>query len=210
MDDPDATAIAEQVRRSDVSPVEIVRDALARIERDDADLNAHTVLFPERALEEARHLEADPAGPLCGVPFTVKDVTWVAGAPATNGSRALADFVAPADAVVVERMRAAGAILVGKTNNPEFCLRGVTENEVYGVTRNPWDRDRSPGGSSGGAAAGVAAGMTPLALGSDGGGSIRIPASFCGLAGLKPTFGLIPDGPGFDGWPTLTVNGPLA
>ena len=168
------------------------------------------MLLADRALEDARRLESDPAGPLCGVPFSVKDVTWVAGAPATNGSRALRDFRAPADAVVVERMRAAGAILVAKTNNPEFCLRGVTENDVYGVTRNPWDRSRTPGGSSGGAAAAVAAGMTPLALGSDGGGSIRIPASFCGVAGLKPTFGLIPEGPGFDGWPTLTVNGPLA
>jgi Asp-tRNA(Asn)/Glu-tRNA(Gln) amidotransferase A subunit family amidase len=208
----DATAIAAAVRRAELSPVEVVEATLARIRELDRDLNAHTVLFAEQALREARALEArgGDGDPLAGVPFTVKDVTWVKGAVATNGSAALTGFVAPADAVVVERMRAAGAILVGKTNNPELCLRGVTENDVYGVTRNPWDRGRTPGGSSGGAGAAVAAGMTPLALGSDGGGSIRIPASFCGVSGLKPTFGHVPDGPGFPGWPTLTVSGPIA
>ncbi len=211
----DATALAASIRERSISPLEVLEATLERIERLDRSLNAHTVVLADRARAAADQAQAelmrgDEVGPLCGVPFSVKDVTWVAGAPATNGCAALRDFVPNADAAVVERMERAGAILVGKTNNPEFCLRGVTENEVYGVTRNPWDLERTPGGSSGGAAAAVAARMTPLALGSDGGGSIRIPASFCGVAGLKPTYGRIPDGPGFPGWPTLSVNGPLA
>ena len=149
-------------------------------------------------------------GPLAGVPITVKDHVWLAGAPATNGSRALAGFVAPADAACVARLRAAGAVVVAKTNNPEFCYRGVTDNEQWGLTRNPRDLARTPGGSSGGAAASVAAGMVPLAVGTDGGGSIRIPSAFCGVPGLKPTFGLVPKLPGFRGWPTLSVTGPIA
>jgi Asp-tRNA(Asn)/Glu-tRNA(Gln) amidotransferase A subunit family amidase len=109
----------------------------------------------------------------------------------------------------VARLRAAGATIVGKTNNPEFCYRGYTDNALWGVTRNPWNLERTPGGSSGGAGASVAAGMTPAALGTDGGGSVRIPASYCGLVGVKPTFGLVPKEPGFAGWKTLSVLGPL-
>ena len=133
----------------------------------------------------------------------------MAGQPATNGSLALRDFVPDVDAVPVARLRAAGAIVVGKTNNPEFCYRGYTDNDLWGLTRNPWSPDRTPGGSSGGAGASVAYGATPLALGTDGGGSIRIPAAFCGLVGHKPTFGLVPKMPGFRGWPSLSVDGPL-
>lgn len=132
------------------------------------------------------------------------------GTPATNGSKILRDFVPTEDAVPVARLRAAGAVIVGKTNNPEFCYRGFTDNLLFGLTRNPWDPQRTPGGSSGGAGASVAAGMTALALGTDGGGSIRIPASFCGVVGHKPTFGLVPKEPGFKGWKTLSVDGPLA
>lgn len=134
----------------------------------------------------------------------------MADAPATNGSLILRDFVPPEDAVPVARLRAAGAVIVGKTNNPEFCYRGFTDNRLFGLTRNPWDLQRTPGGSSGGAGSSVAAGMTPIALGTDGGGSIRIPASFCGVVGHKPTFGLVPKEPGFKGWKTLSVDGPLA
>ena len=118
-------------------------------------------------------------------------------------------FVPAEDAVPVARLRAAGAVIVGKTNNPEFCYRGFTDNLVYGLTRNPWNLQRTPGGSSGGAGASVAAGLTCLALGTDGGGSIRIPASFCGVVGHKPTFGLVPKEPGFKGWKTLSVDGPI-
>ena len=132
------------------------------------------------------------------------------GLPATNGSCSLADFVAAEDCACVARLVEAGAIIVGKTNNPEFCYRRVTSNELWGETRNPRDPSRTAGGSSGGAAASVASGMVPLAIGTDGGGSIRIPSAFCGTTGLKPTFGLIPKMPGFRGWPTLSVTGPIA
>ena len=114
------------------------------------------------------------------------------------------------DCVCVERLVSAGAVVVGKTNNPEFCYRGTTSNAIYGTTRNPRDPTRTAGGSSGGAAASVAAGMVPLAVGTDGGGSIRIPSAFCGVYGIKPTFGLVPKLPGFRGWPTLSVTGPIA
>src|SRR5437763_9603184 len=134
----------------------------------------------------------------------------MAGEPSTNGSLALRDFVPDVDCVAVSRLRAAGAVIVGKTNNPEFCYRGYTDNLLYGLTRNPWDPTRTPGGSSGGAGAAVAAGLTPLALGTDGGGSIPIPAAFCGGVGHKPTFGLVPKEPGFKGWKTLSVHGPIA
>ena len=147
--------------------------------------------------------------PLLGVPVSVKDHIWMAGAPATNGSRALEHFVPDVDAVPVTRLKAAGAVVVGKTNNPEFCYRGYTDNDVFGLTRNPWSLDRTPGGSSGGAAASVAYGAAPIAIGTDGGGSVRIPAAFCGVVAHKPTFGLVPKMPGFRGWPSLSVDGPL-
>src|SRR5262249_18049707 len=131
-------------------------------------------------------------GPLHGVPISIKDNLWTAGERVTYGSRLLAEFVAPEDAPSVARLRAAGAILVGRTNLPEFAWRGSTAHRLFGESRNPWDRSRPPGGSTGGGAAAVAAGLAPLALGSDGAGSIRIPASFCGLVGLKPTFGRVP------------------
>jgi Asp-tRNA(Asn)/Glu-tRNA(Gln) amidotransferase A subunit family amidase len=198
-----------------LSAVEVVDATLERIEVLDTAINAHVEVFADQARQDARRIDAviaaagDP-GPLAGVPFSVKDITWVKGARATAGSAALKDFRAPEDAGVVLRMRRAGAILVGKTNNPELCFRGITDNSLYGLTRNPWDRKRTPGGSSGGAAAAVAARMTPIALGSDGGGSIRIPSSFCGVAGLKPTHGRVPHEPGFRGWRTLSTDGPLA
>jgi len=207
----DAWATAAAVRAGDVSAVELVEESLRRIEQHDTDVNAFTCLLGDQALQAARAADRRRGGdlPLLGVPVSVKDHIWLAGAPATNGSRALADFVPDVDAVPVARLRAAGAIVVGKTNNPEFCYRGYTDNDVSGLTRNPWSLDRTPGGSSGGAGASVAYGATPLGLGTDGGGSIRIPAAFCGVVGHKPTFGLVPKLPGFRGWPTLSVDGPL-
>jgi Asp-tRNA(Asn)/Glu-tRNA(Gln) amidotransferase A subunit family amidase len=196
------------------SPVERVEAALEAIGRLDPQINAFTVVLAEQARATARAIEralaaGEEAGPLAGVPVAVKDHIWMRGAPATNGSLAYADFVPPADCVCVARLRDAGAVIVGKTNNPEFCYRGITDNALFGLTRNPWDLGRTPGGSSGGSAAAVASGMVPLALGTDGGGSIRIPSSFCGVAGHKPTFGLVPKEPGFKNWKTLSVDGPI-
>ena len=208
----DAVAMAAAVREGRTTAEELVTEALDRIAARDGEVNAFTVVLRDEALARAREIDGgDPAsrGPLTGVPVSVKDHIWMAGQPATNGSLALRDFVPDVDAVPVARLRAAGAIVVGKTNNPEFCYRGYTDNALYGLTRNPWSLDRTPGGSSGGAGASVAYGATPLALGTDGGGSIRIPAAFCGLVGHKPTFGLVPKMPGFRGWPSLSVDGPL-
>jgi Asp-tRNA(Asn)/Glu-tRNA(Gln) amidotransferase A subunit family amidase len=193
----------------------VVTQALARIDELQPVLNAFTVIQHDAALASARQADDDvrrgaPLPALLGVPVSVKDHVWMTGAPATNGSLLLRDFVPPEDAVPVVRLRAAGAVIVGKTNNPEFCYRGFTDNLLFGLTRNPWDLERTPGGSSGGAGASVAAGMTAIALGTDGGGSVRIPASFCGVVGHKPTFGLVPKEPGFKGWKTLSVDGPLA
>ncbi len=195
--------------------MEVVTRSLERIHALQPVLNAFTVVRDDQALSAARAADdavrsGGPLPALLGVPVSVKDHIWMTGAPATNGSRALRDFVPPEDAVPVARLRAAGAVIVGKTNNPEFCYRGFTDNLVFGLSRNPWDTERTPGGSSGGAGSSVAAGMTSIALGTDGGGSIRIPASFCGVVGHKPTFGLVPKEPGFKGWKTISVDGPLA
>jgi Asp-tRNA(Asn)/Glu-tRNA(Gln) amidotransferase A subunit family amidase len=209
----DAYAVAAAVRARRVSAVEVTRAALGTIRELQPTVNAFTVVLEEEALAAARAADArvqrGETGPLLGVPVSVKDHIWLTGTPATNGSPALRDFLPPEECVAVTRLREAGAVIVGKTNNPEFCYRGITDNAVFGLTRNPRRLDRTPGGSSGGAGASVAAGMTHLALGTDGGGSIRIPASFCGVAGHKPTFGMVPKEPGFKGWKSLSVDGPL-
>jgi Asp-tRNA(Asn)/Glu-tRNA(Gln) amidotransferase A subunit family amidase len=214
MSETDAYATASDIRAGRRSAADVTRSALEAIREAQPSINAFTVLLEEEAMAAARAADARAArgefAPLLGVPVSVKDHIWMTGAPATNGSVALRDFVPPQDCVAVARLRAAGAVIVGKTNNPEFCYRGVTDNLVYGLTRNPRDLGRTPGGSSGGAGASVAAGLTPLALGTDGGGSIRIPAAFCGVVGHKPTFGLVPKEPGFKGWKSLSVDGPLA
>jgi Asp-tRNA(Asn)/Glu-tRNA(Gln) amidotransferase A subunit family amidase len=187
--------------------VERTRAALAAIEAWEPAVNAFTEVYTDEALARAAQPVGD--GPLAGVPVAVKDTIWMAGKRATRGSRAFRDFVPDVDAVAVARLLAAGAVVVGKTTNPELCFRGVTESALSGVTRNPFDRSRTTGGSSGGSGAAVAYGAVPLALGTDGGGSIRIPASFCGVVGHKPTFGLVPVTPGFRGWETLSVDGPI-
>ncbi len=208
-----ALDLAESVRTHDVSAREAVDATLSRIAELDPDLNAYTVVLADKALAQADAVDARVAAgedlPLAGVPLAVKDHVWLAGAPATNGSRALADFVPDSDCVAVSRLVKAGAVVVGKTNNPEFCYRGDTDSPLWGLTRNPWDRERTPGGSSGGSGVAVATGMAALAIGTDGGGSIRIPAAFCGIVGHKPTRGLVPTQPGFRGWPSLSVHGPM-
>jgi amidase len=210
-----AAAIADAVREREISPVEVVEAVLKRIETVNGSLNAVVTVCAEQAVEAARLAEnkvtrGEATGPLHGVPFTVKDSTDTARVRTTLGSRLMSRNVPDSDAVLVDRLKAAGAILVGKTNLPEFAGKAVTDNLLFGPTRNPWRADRTPGGSSGGAAAAVAAGMGPIASGNDAGGSIRIPASCCGVVGLKPQFGRVPSYPYFDQWETLSHEGPIA
>jgi len=200
----DATALADLVRRGEVAPAELVEETFRRIDAVDGRLNAFVSLREEALRDEP----AD--GPFRGVPIAIKDLTDVAGMRTTYSCRGLADNVAAADSALVRRVRAAGFVVVGKTNTPEFGSTAVTESDLNGACRNPWDPSRTPGGSSGGAAAHVAAGVLPLAHGSDGGGSIRIPASCCGLFGLKPSRGRVSPAPYGDGSFALSQNGPLA
>jgi amidase len=200
-----ALELAADVRRGEVSPVEVAEHTLERADRFGAPLGAFITVTPERALEQARAAEQSlMAGgelpPLLGVPCPIKDLSSVAGVRFTLGSAAFVDQVGPVDDGVVTLLRAAGTVMVGKTNTPEFGLPCYTEPDIAPPARTPWDLSRSAGGSSGGAAAAVAAGIVPVAHGSDGGGSIRIPASACGLVGLKPSRGRISPGPhGTDG-----------
>jgi amidase len=203
------------VRAGEVSPTELVQASLERIERIDPQLNAFRVVLAERALAEAQQAEARlRAGderPLLGVPIALKDGVDLAGEPTTHGTDSFSEPVGQ-DSEMVARLRGAGAIVVGKTNLPELAIWGFTESATWGVTRNPWDPQRSCGGSSGGSAAAVAAGLVPVASASDGAGSIRIPASSCGIFGLKPTRGRVsmePDALVKDAshWNGMSVNG---
>jgi amidase len=204
---------AEMVRDGDVSPSELVRLHLERIERIDPQLNSFRVVFAERALLEAEQAEARLKGgderPLLGVPIAIKDETDVAGEINTHGTDAFTE-PAKADSEMVRRLREAGAIVVGLTLLPEMAICGFTESATYGVTRNPWDPQRTPGGSSGGSAAAVAAGLVPIASAGDGAGSIRIPAASCGLFGLKPSRGRVSLAPELEGWGGLAVEGCLS
>jgi amidase len=190
-----ATELATLVHTGQVSSAELVTAALERIEQLQPTLNAFVHVDPEGALETAAKVNRDDPRPFAGVPIAIKDTTAVKGMPYTMGSDLFGDFVPDHDSYVTKRIRDAGFVLVGKTNMPEFGILPVSEPRRYGPTRNPWDTGRTPGGSSGGAAAAVASGMVPLAHGSDGGGSIRIPAACTGLVGLKPTRGRISRGP---------------
>lgn len=209
-----ASVIAARVRAREVSAVAVVEEALARIARHNGALNAIVTLAPH-AVDEARAIDeriarGEDVGPLAGVPVGIKDVTPVAGVRTTYGSPVFADHVPTEDALVVTRLRAAGAVILGKTNTPEFAAGGNTWNEVFGRTRNPWDPSRSAGGSTGGGAVGLATGMIALAEGTDLGGSLRIPASFCGVVGIRPSPGLVPTDPADWVWDTLQVTGPMA
>jgi amidase len=190
-----ADELASLVRTGQVSSTELVGAALERIEQLDPTLNAFVHVDADGALETAAGIDRDDPRPFAGVPIAIKDTTAVAGMPYTMGSDLFGDFVPGHDSFVTRRIREAGFVIVGKTNMPEFGILPVTEPRRYGPSRNPWDTERTPGGSSGGAAAAVAGGMVPLAHGSDGGGSIRIPAACTGLVGLKPSRGRISRGP---------------
>ncbi|WP_102145498.1 amidase [Mycobacterium hubeiense] len=188
-----AGQLAKAVRDKQISPHELVEESLRRIDAANSTLNAVVRMRAEEALAEADSLdESRRTGPLAGLPLLVKDLSDVAGMPTTYGSSPYADAApATADATAVARLRAAGAIVVGKTNTPAFGWTAFTDNMVFGATRNPWNPQRSPGRSSGGSAAALAAGLAPLATTTDGGGSVRIPASMCGLVGYKPTLGVV-------------------
>ena len=205
-------ACAGALARGEVTSVELVEATLARIDAVEPHLNAFRAVWTDRARAGAGDAdEARAAGddrPLLGVPIALKDDLDVAGEVTGHGSRACGD-PAPHDAEVVRRLRAAGVVAVGKTNMPEFGQWAFTESDLHGITRNPWDLDRTPGGSSGGSAAAVASGVVPAAMGSDGGGSIRIPAACCGLFGMKVTRGRISPAPEADLWNGLAVVGPL-
>ena len=202
-----ATEQAGLVRRGEVTPTELVETYLERIDRLDPELNAYVTVCAEEA-----HAAASgplPDGPFRGVPLPIKDLYETEGIRTTFSSRAFADYVPLFDAAVVRRLKEAGFVLLGKTNTPELGLTAVTESELNGPCRNPWDPSRTPGGSSGGAAAAVAAGLAPAAHGSDGGGSIRIPASCCGLFGIKPARGRVSPAP-YGGLEGFSTSGPIA
>ncbi len=209
-----AAELRRRIDARELSPVEVVDAALARIDRYNGIVNA-VVTLSESAVEDARQLErrlarGEDPGPLCGLPVGIKDVTPVAHLRTTFGSPMFADYVPEEDAVVVRRLRRAGAVIVGKTNCPEFAAGGNTFNDVFGATRNPWDPRRSAGGSTGGGAAALATGMIALAEGTDLGGSLRVPASCCGVVGLRPSPGLVPTYPNEYLWDHLQATGPMA
>ena len=209
-----AAQLLEGYRRHEFSPVEVARAVLARIEALNPQFNAFCLVsktIPEDAkASEARWLAGQPRGLLDGVPVSIKDLLLTKGWPTLRGSKAV-DPKGPwnDDAPAVARLRENGALLLGKTTTPEFGWKGVTDSALTGITRNPWDKSKTPGGSSGGAAAALAAGMGPLAVGTDGGGSIRIPCSFTGLFGLKPSFGRVPAWP-LSPFGTVAHVGPMA
>jgi aspartyl-tRNA(Asn)/glutamyl-tRNA(Gln) amidotransferase subunit A len=209
-----AGALARDIAGRKVSPLEAVEAALARIGETEPELNAFVQVDAEGALAAARRAEGDvmagkPLGPLHGVPVSIKDLIDVEGLRTTYGSLTLEDNVARADAPSVARLRAAGAIILGKTTTSEFGYRGYTRSLLHGNTRNPWNLGRTPGGSSGGAVASVAAGVTAIALGTDGGGSVRAPCSLTGLVGIKANYARIPVWPG-SATSTLAHVGPIA
>lgn len=205
------------IRRHEVKPSEVVEHALARVAALNPRLNAFVAMRAEQAMAEARALDErlarrEEVGLLAGVPIGVKDLEEVAGMPTTFGSKAFRDNLAAEDAIEIARLRAAGAIVIGKTNTPEFGHSAFTRNLLFGLTRNPWNLERTPGGSSGGSAAAVASGMVPMATASDAGGSIRLPAAYTGCVGFKPSHGRIPAGPrlGMESFNGISSVGPIA
>lgn len=209
-----AVELAAAVRAKQVSPVESTQAVLDRIERLNPKLNAFCTVTADAALATAKQIEAatlrgDDAGPLAGVPISIKDLIYVKDVRVTFGSKLFEQNVVTEDTPLVERLRRAGAIIVGMTNTPEFGWKGVTDNRVFGIARNPWNLELTPGGSSGGASSAVAAGLGPIGIGTDGGGSLRIPGSFCELVGYKASYGRVPNYPG-SGVDSLRHTGPLS
>ncbi len=208
-----AHELARRVRARELSAVEVLDACMARVERLNGTLNAVVTPNPHARAEaeelDRRIARGQDVGILAGLPVGIKDVTQVGGVRCTFGSPLFADHIPAEDALVVRRLRDAGAVILGKTNCPEFAAGGNTFNEVFGRTRNPWDPERSAGGSTGGGACGLAAGMIALAEGTDLGGSLRIPASFCGVVGIRPSVGLVPTVPSDYLWDTMQVTGPM-
>jgi amidase len=211
-----ATKLTAMIRRGAVSPLEVVQALLARIERVNPRLNAYCTVAAEQALAAARTATAATRrrsarlGSLHGVPVSIKDLTATKGIRTTWGSKIYEDHVPDEDALIVARLKAAGAIVVGKTNTPEFGAGANTFNAVFGVTRNPWNPALTPGGSTGGGAVALATGLGPLAQGTDLGGSLRLPASFCGVVGFRTSPGLVPVHPAPLAWDPWSVSGPMA
>ncbi len=219
----DAVTLAGHIRSKKLSPVEVIDAVLARMEKLEPILHAFCTPTPELARKTARKIEKDimagkPVGPLAGVPVGIKDLVCTKGIKTVSGSWAYANFVPDEDDVVVERLKDAGAVILGKTNVPEFGYSGVGHNPVFPTTRNPWNTDLTPGGSSAGSGAAVASGMGPFAIGSDGGGSVRIPSAHSGLYGMKASMGRVPlypgvkdeRYPGVSSWESLEHIGPMA
>ena len=210
-----ATDLISCYRKGALSPSEVIEVVLARLEKLEPGLNAFQLVDADAARAEAarstdRWAKGEPCGALDGVPISIKDIVATAGWPTRSGSLATPEAPGTFDAPCVARLREAGAVLFGKTTTPEFGWKGMTDSPLKGVTRNPWNLAHTPGGSSGGAGAAMAAGIGALAHGNDGGGSVRIPSSYCGLYGLKPTFGRVPHHPQDSPFSTLSASGPLA
>src|SRR5271165_3281651 len=209
-----ARDLARLIRERAVSPVEVLDAHLAAIAELNPKLNAIVTLAAEQAHDHARIAESavtsnQPLGPLHGLPVAIKDITPTAGIRTTFASPLYKDYVPAEDAEVVRRLKAAGAIVLAKTNTPEFACGANTNNVLFGPTRNPWNPALSPAGSSGGSAVAVATGMVPIAQGTDFGGSVRVPAAFCGIVGIRPTPGLIPSHPQPLAWDFGQTNGPM-
>ncbi len=210
-----AVRLAQLIRRREVSALEVLEAHLRQIERTNPKVNAVVTLLPEQARTAARAVDealarGENPGVLAGLPVAHKDLAVTRGVRTTFGSPIYRDFVPDVDAIIVERLKAAGAVSLGKTNTPEFGAGSQTFNTIFGATRNPYDLDKTCGGSSGGAAAALACGMMPIADGSDLGGSLRNPASFCNVVGLRPSAGRVPNWPSYSAWFTLAVVGPMA
>jgi len=209
-----AVELVKELKEGRISAKKLLKMTIQHAEKVAETCNPFAITLFDRAYGAAaaadKLLAKGLGGPLCGLPITIKDSQWLAGVPCANGSRSLADFIPEETCAAVKRLEQAGAVIFAKTTCPEFSLSGTTTSEFYGITSNPRDNEYSCGGSSGGAGAAVAAGAGSLALGGDGGGSIRIPAAFCGIVGFKPSFKAVPREPGFPAWSTLVSYGPMA